>query len=103
MEKERLEEKEEGEGEFGELLRYTLTGYLGGLLLGGTLDFLGFQRSAIGQWLVRTISGEGESLLEGLFAFRRRIGGGKYGMAEAYGWYMERKKIFGASNTEDQN
>ena len=79
-------EKQEEEGEFGELLRYTLTGYLGGLLLGGTLDFLGFQRSAIGQWLVRTISGEGESLLEGLFAFRRRIGGGKYGMAEAYGW-----------------
>lgn len=79
-------EKPEEEGEFGELLRYTLSGYLGGLLLGGTLDFLGFQRSAIGQWLVRTISGEGESLLEGLYALRRRIGGGKYGMAEAYGW-----------------
>lgn len=72
--------------EFGELLRYTLVGYVGGLLLGGILDHLGFQRSAVGQWLVRTISGEGESLLEGLFALRRRLGRGAVGMAEAYGW-----------------
>lgn len=72
--------------EFGELLRYTLAGYVGGLLLGGVLDYLGFQQSAVGQWLVRTVSGEGESLLEGLFALRRRLGGSAAGMAEAYGW-----------------
>jgi hypothetical protein len=86
MEEDYLEENEGEEEEFGELLRYTIAGYLGGLLLGGSLDFLGFQRSAVGQWLVRTISGEGESLLEGLYALRKRISGGKYGMAEAYGW-----------------
>jgi hypothetical protein len=88
MEIENIEEHEEEqeEEEFGELLRYTATGYVGGLLLGGVLDFFGFQRSPVGQWLVRTISGEGESLLEGLFALRRRIAGGQYSMAEAYGW-----------------
>jgi hypothetical protein len=82
-----LEEAMEEEGEaFGELLRYTLTGYLGGLILGYGLDSLGFQTSAAGQWLVRTISGEGESILEGLFALRKRLGRFKIGMAEAYGW-----------------
>lgn len=88
MEEAKLEvsEKEDEGEEFGELLRYTITGYIGGLLLGGILDLSGFQRSAIGQWLVRTISGEGESLLEGLYAFRKRLRGGAYGMAEAYGW-----------------
>lgn len=78
--------EEHDDEEFGELLRYTFTGYLGGLILGGLFDSLGFQRNAIGQWLVRTISGEGESLLEGLYSLRNRIRGGKYGMAEAYGW-----------------
>jgi hypothetical protein len=78
-------EEEEGE-EFGELIRYTLIGYVGGLIFGAALDALGFQRSAVGQWLVRTISGEGESLLEGLFALRRRLKSRAYGMAEAYGW-----------------
>jgi hypothetical protein len=81
------EEIEEVEGEeFSELIRYTLTGYLGGLILGFVLDSLGFQTSAIGQWLVRTMSGEGESLLEGLYAFRKRLSQSKIGMAEAYGW-----------------
>jgi hypothetical protein len=84
---EELDFKEKhGDEAFGELLRYTFTGYLGGLILGGLFDSLGFQRNAIGQWLVRTISGEGESLLEGLYSLRNRIRGGKYGMAEAYGW-----------------
>lgn len=85
---EKLEELplEEETEEFGELIRYTLAGYVGGLLLGGVLDALSFQRSAVGQWLVRTISGEGESLLEGLFALRRRLAGSTGSMAEAYGW-----------------
>jgi hypothetical protein len=78
--------QEPQEGEFGELLRYTLPGYAGGLLLGGLLDALGFQTSAVGQWLVRTLAGEGESLLEGLYALRQRLGRRTAGMAEAYGW-----------------
>jgi len=78
-----LEEEAE---EFDELIKYTLVGYVGGLLLGGGLDTLGFQRSAVGQWLVRTISGEGESLLEGLFSLRKRLRGGPGDMAQAYGW-----------------
>lgn len=77
--------EEEGE-EFGELLRYTAGGYLGGLVLGTALDALGFQRSPIGQWLVRTLAGEGESLLEGLFALRRRLAARSASLAEAYGW-----------------
>jgi len=79
-------ESDEGTEEFGELLKYTIAGYVGGLLLGSILDRLGFQLSAVGQWLVRTISGEGESLFEGLFALRRRLAGSAAGMAEAYGW-----------------
>jgi len=78
-----LEEEAE---EFDELIKYTLVGYVGVLLLGGALDRLGFQRSAVGQWLVRTVSGEGESLLEGLFALRKRLSGGPSDMAAAYGW-----------------
>jgi hypothetical protein len=77
--------EEEGEG-FGELLRYTAGGYLGGLVLGTALDALGFHRSAVGQWLVRTLAGEGESILEGLFALRRRLASRSASLAEAYGW-----------------
>lgn len=81
------EAKEVGSQEgFGELLKYTAAGYLGGLLLGLLLDTLGFQRSAIGQWLVRTVSGEGESIFEGLYAIRQRLKGTRGSMAEAYGW-----------------
>lgn len=72
--------------EFGELLRYTLAGFSGGLLLAGALDSFGLQRSGLGQWAVRTLSGEGESLLEGAYALRRRLAGGSGSMAEAYGW-----------------
>jgi hypothetical protein len=75
----------ESEG-FADLVRYTLPGYIIGVLLGIVLDFLGFQTSGIGQWLVRTVSGEGESLLEGYFAFRRRLSPKRMGLAEAYGW-----------------
>ncbi len=71
---------------FDELVKYTLTGYAGGLLLGAALDALNLQRSGVGQWAVRTLTGEGESLFEGVFALRRRLAGKALGMAEAYGW-----------------
>ncbi|MFH1031587.1 MAG: hypothetical protein V1767_03340 [Chloroflexota bacterium] len=73
-------------GEFSELIRYTLIGYAGGLILGALVDYLGFQSSAIGQWLVRTLSGEGESLFEGIYAIRHRLSHTAGSMAEAYGW-----------------
>jgi hypothetical protein len=72
--------------EFGELLRYTLAGFAGGLLLAGVLDNLGLQRNGLGQWAVRTLSGEGESLFEGAYALRRRLARSRGSMAEAYGW-----------------
>jgi hypothetical protein len=71
--------------EFGELLKYTAGGFAGGLALGVVLDALGYRASAVGQWLVRTLSGEGDSLLEGAFALRRRFSRGRRTMAEAYG------------------
>ncbi|OGO18617.1 MAG: hypothetical protein A2Z14_12110 [Chloroflexi bacterium RBG_16_48_8] len=83
---ERIEDEVEEQEEFSELLRYTLTGYLGGLILGLGLDSFGFQTSAVGQWLVRTLSGEGESILEGLYAIKKRFSQSKIGMVEAYGW-----------------
>jgi len=79
------------EEEFGELLRYTVAGFAGGLIAGILLDFFGFRKSPVGQWLVRTLSGEGESILEGLYAFRRRIRREIGSLAEAYGW----GKLFG--------
>jgi hypothetical protein len=39
-------EGEEHEKEYGELLKFTLAGFAGGLILGAMLDWLGFQRSA---------------------------------------------------------
>jgi hypothetical protein len=44
---------------FSELIKYTIPGYIIGLVLGISLDNLGYQRSPIGQWLVRTFAGEG--------------------------------------------
>ena len=82
---ETLEEEETGE-EFGELAKFTVAGFAGGLALGVLLDSLGFQLSPIGQWLVRTLSGEGESIFEGIYALRQRLRGAKRSMAEAYGW-----------------
>jgi len=52
-----INEETEKEG-FGELLKFTAGGFAGGLLLGTLLDYFGFQRSAIGQRIVRTLSGE---------------------------------------------
>lgn len=63
-----------------------MAGFAGGIVLGAFLDGLGLQRSAAGQWIVRTVSGEGESILEGLYALRQRISGAAGTMAEAYGW-----------------
>src|SRR3990172_5756837 len=72
--------------ELGELLKFTAGGFVGGFLSGILLDYLSFQRSAIGQWIVRTLSGEGESIFEGIFALRQRIRRVERTMAEAYGW-----------------
>ena len=80
------EYRQEETEEFGELLKFTVAGFAGGLLLGAVLDSLGFQRSPIGQWLARTLSGEGESLFEGVYALRQRFRGAQRSMAEAYGW-----------------
>jgi len=77
---------EETVEEFGELLRYTAAGYLGGLVAGAVLDWSGLSRSGLGQWLVRTLAGEGESIFEGLYALRRRLAGRIGSLAEAYGW-----------------
>lgn len=82
----RTEHEEGDESGFSELIRYTIPGYLIGLGLGFTLDVFGYQTSPIGQWIVRTITGEGESILEGVFSLRQRILGRAAGMAEAYGW-----------------
>jgi hypothetical protein len=71
--------------EFGELVRYTAAGFLGGIALGFLLDHFGLSRSGLGQWLVRTVSGEGESLLEGFYALKKRLSGAVASMAQAYG------------------
>lgn len=75
----------ERKGNFTELVKYTFIGYLGGLIAGAILDHLGFQKSAIGSWFVRTLSGEGESIFEGIYAFRMRLKKSAGSMAEAYG------------------
>jgi len=79
-------DEEENKEEFRELLKFTAGGFLGGFLAGTFLDYLGFQRSAIGQWFVRTLSGEGESIFEGIYALRQRLRRAEGSMAEAYGW-----------------
>ena len=84
---ESIEERTEGEEEeFGELIKYTAGGFAGGLIVGIVLDALGFQRNPVGQWIVRTISGEGESIFEGFFALRQRLRRASGSMAQAYGW-----------------
>lgn len=76
----------EEKGEFRELIKYTLFGYIGGLSLGFFLDAMHFQRSSIGQWMVRTLSGEGESIFEGFYAMLQRLRRASGSLAEAYGW-----------------
>ncbi len=86
------ESPEKGE-EFSELIRYTVPGYLLGLMAGIFLDSQGLQRSSLGQWFVRTLAGEGESIFEGIFSIRKRLRRAEGSMAEAYGW----GKFFGIS------
>ena len=81
-----VESAREEKGEFRQLLGYTVPGYAGGIALAMVLDHLGLQRSPVGQWLVRTLSGEGESLFEGAFALRQRVRRASASMAEAYAW-----------------
>lgn len=77
---------ESGTEEFSELIKYTGAGFIGGLLFGALFDFFGFQTSGLGQWIVRTFAGEGESIFEGIFAIKKRIIGTAGSIAEAYGW-----------------
>lgn len=77
---------EKAEENFKELIQYTASGFTGGLIVATILDAVGLQRSPVGQWVVRTLSGEGESILEGLYAIKSRLRGGVGSMAEAYGW-----------------
>lgn len=86
------EEEELPETEnFSELIKYTIPGYVIGLLMGIFLDSQGYQRSPVGQWLVRTFAGEGESIFEGIYSIRQRLSSATGSMAEAYGW----GKLFG--------
>jgi hypothetical protein len=50
------------------------------------LDHLGFASNGLGQAAVRTLAGEGESLLEGFFALRKRLFGAATSLAQVYGW-----------------
>lgn len=65
-------EETEEEGGFKELIRYTIPGYVLGLLLGVVLDGFGLQMNPIGRWLVRTFAGESENFFEGIFALCQR-------------------------------
>ncbi len=88
---ENSEEEDFETEEFSELIKYTIPGYIIGLIVGIVLDTHGYQRSAIGQWLVRTLAGEGESIFEGIYSIRQRFKNAGGTMAEAYGW----GKLFG--------
>jgi|GEM_PF-258619 hypothetical protein len=68
---------------YKELSLFTFAGFLGGLGLGAVLDALGFSTSAIGEWAVRTLSGEGEDLAEGTWVLRSRLRRGQATEAEA--------------------
>ncbi len=80
------DKREEHEEEFGELIKFTFSGFAGGLGLGWFLDRLGFQQNPVGEWAVRTLAGEGESILEGFFAIKKRLSGSSSSLAQAYGW-----------------
>ncbi|MEW5923721.1 MAG: hypothetical protein AB1746_07020 [Candidatus Zixiibacteriota bacterium] len=85
IEEEKEEEGPEEEG-FDELLKFTLPGFAGALIAGVLFDYFGYQLSAVGQWIVRTLAGEGESIFEGIYSIRKRILKASGSLAEAYGW-----------------
>ncbi|MBI4655757.1 MAG: hypothetical protein HY746_03305 [Elusimicrobia bacterium] len=78
--------KNSEKNEFSELIRYTLFGYIAGIVSGIVLDRFGFQKSGLGQAFVRTLSGEGESIFEGFYAIKKRLSKVSFSMAEAYAW-----------------
>ncbi len=86
MQERKSEGLEEHTEEFRELVKFTVSGFAAGLIAGGLFDSVGFHRSAVGQWIVRTFSGEGESILEGFYAIRSRLHDQVGSLAEAYGW-----------------
>jgi hypothetical protein len=69
----RTECKRTGVKGYKEISLFTFVGFIGGLGLGAALDALGFSTSAIGEWAVRTISGEGEDLAEGAWVLKNRL------------------------------
>jgi len=78
-------EREEREG-FRELLLFTLSGYALSLISAHVLDTFNLQKNPVGEWIVRTFAGEGESIFEGIFSIKNRLLGGTESLAEAYGW-----------------
>ncbi len=80
------EQRHEEREEFGELIKFTFAGFLGSLLVGWVLDTVGVRKNPVGEWAVRTLAGEGESILEGVFALKKRISGASHSLAQAYGW-----------------
>ncbi len=81
------DEKEELEGEgFGEIIKFTIPGFLLAITVGALFDYFGLQTSAVGQWIVRTLSGEGESIFEGIYSIKKRLSRAAGTMAQAYGW-----------------
>lgn len=85
-EKTNLTNSEKQDEGFGDLLKYTFMGYGAGLFFGIFFDYFGFQRSAFGQWIVRSLAGESESVVEGIYVIRQRLRQASSSMAEAYGW-----------------
>lgn len=84
-EKVEKEHEEHGE-EFSELFKFTLLGYFLGVFLGYILDHLSFKTRPFGEWIIRTLSGEGESVFESFYALNQRFKGKSTSMAEAYAW-----------------
>lgn len=74
FEKYRGKAKKTGVKGYKELSLFTFVGFLGGLGLGAFLDRLGFATSAVGEWAVRTLSGEGEDISEGIWVVKSRWG-----------------------------
>jgi hypothetical protein len=76
---------EEGE-EFSELIKYTIPGYILGLLAGIFLDFQGYQRSRWDSGLSGLLQEKGRAFLKGFFPYASAFERLRGSMAEAYGW-----------------